>query len=432
MREEEYVIQRALENDFYKLTMGQFIFHQWGEKWPIVRFSLKVRTPDIPLSIISESRLREEFEHAFTMVPNRTEMHYLRGTNEYERRMFEEDYLDFLGRLNTIPIKITINKVGESYDISFEGPWAAVTNCEVRGLAIVKRLYVKYLLEQLTPFERKVYFATARVKLYEKIKRLRTRPWIKVACFAFRRASVREWHDELVEIMLEELASQFIGTSNTHLASEKGIMPIGTYGHELHMVAAGIADSLDLGDEGIRESQNDIYQRWYEEYGHGLSICLPDTYTSQFTRKTAPASLATNWKGHREDSGDPIAEGLEWQRWYEHHGVDSRVKMDIPSDGLEIDTMFAIDDILRGKFRLSFGWGTNLGDDMGWEIINRPLLKSFSVVVKPTAIVLEDGREMGLVKISNNPAKATGRATDIQRYMKIFECERGNYQTCKY
>ncbi len=172
MREEEYVIQRALENDFYKLTMGQFIFHQWGEKWPIVRFSLKVRTPDIPLSIISESRLREEFEHAFTMVPNRTEMHYLRGTNEYERRMFEEDYLDFLGRLNTIPIKITINKVGESYDISFEGPWAAVTNCEVRGLAIVKRLYVKYLLEQLTPFERKVYFATARVKLYEKIKRL--------------------------------------------------------------------------------------------------------------------------------------------------------------------------------------------------------------------------------------------------------------------
>ena len=89
------------------------------------------------------------------------------------------------------------------------------------------------------------------------------------------------------------------------------------------------------------------------------------------------------------------------------------------SDWRDIQTILKINDHFRGRIKVSFGWGTNLTNDLGLE----PL----SLVVKA---VEANGR--GLVKLSDNLAKATGKPEDIERFKKIFGYTEENYQECRY
>ena len=52
--------------------------------------------------IVDIGELREQFDHARSLHFTNTELHYLRGTNEYQQRMFDEGYLEFLRALRTI------------------------------------------------------------------------------------------------------------------------------------------------------------------------------------------------------------------------------------------------------------------------------------------------------------------------------------------
>ena len=90
-----YIIESLLDIDFYKFTMGQLIFHRYPDV--PVKYALKVRTKNVRLAThISEADLRRELDHVQTLRFKNSELHYLRGTNEYSDRMFKEDYLEFL------------------------------------------------------------------------------------------------------------------------------------------------------------------------------------------------------------------------------------------------------------------------------------------------------------------------------------------------
>ena len=88
------ILQSLLDTDFYKFTMGH-----WFQALPNVpvRYAFKNRTARVRLAeYIDEAELRRELDHVRTLRVNASELHYLRGTNEYGDGIFSEDYLQFL------------------------------------------------------------------------------------------------------------------------------------------------------------------------------------------------------------------------------------------------------------------------------------------------------------------------------------------------
>jgi nicotinate phosphoribosyltransferase len=66
--------------------------------------------------------------------------------------------------------------------------------------------------------------------------------------------------------------------------------------------------------------------------------------------------------------------------------------------------------------RTSFGWGTNLTNDFrGCDPDGDEGLEPISLVCKVTSA---NGRPA--VKLSDNPAKATGDPAEIERYLRVF------------
>ena len=79
----------------------------------------------------------------------------------------------------------------------------------------------------------------------------------------------------------------------------------------------------------------------------------------------------------------------------------------------------AIEETYRhfaGRVRMSFGWGTNLTNDfVGCAPDGSVDLDPISIVCKVSSV---DGRPA--VKLSDNPEKATGAPSEIERYVRVF------------
>ena len=84
------------------------------------------------------------------------------------------------------------------------------------------------------------------------------------------------------------------------------------------------------------------------------------------------------------------------------------------SDGLDVDVIEALHTRFSGRVRVSFGWGTLLTNDFR-GLVADDALAPFSLVCKAVAA---NGRPT--VKLSDNPAKATGPADEIARYKRVF------------
>lgn len=411
----EPIIRSLLDMDFYKFTMGQLVFLQYPHI--PVRYAFKNRTK---LSMqfntaVCEEDLRRELDHARTLRSNNSELRYLHGINAYGERIFVEPYLDFFQGLQ-LP-SYELERVGSSYSLEFAGPWSTTIYWETIALSIVNELYYRTMLgEFYSPFQRDVIEAQGRINLAEKIKLLKQRPDIKFSDFGTRRRFSRAWQEYVVRTMAAELPENFLGTSNVKLAMDLGLVPIGTAAHEMYMVMSGIRHD---SDEQIRASHNEVLRDWWNLYGHGLSVALTDTYGTDFFFRDMTAEQARAWKGLRQDSGDPVAFGESAIAFYERHGIDPTEKLIVFSDGLDVATIIRLDDRFAGRIKVSFGWGTNLTNDLG--------LKPLSLVVKAV-----EANGHGTVKLSDNLAKATGQPEDVERFKRIFGYTGNSSQDCTY
>jgi nicotinate phosphoribosyltransferase len=407
------IIESLLDLDFYKFTMGQLVFLKYRDV-PVV-YALVNRTRKVRLAeFIDAAELRAELDHVRSLRLNNSELHYLRGTNEYGERMFRESYLEFLRELQLPPYEL--EEVDGSFRLQFRGSWSTSIYWETVALSIVNELYYRSLMKPLSRFEKDLAFARGRMRLAEKIRVLRTKPEISFIEFGTRRRFSRYWQHYVDRILAEELPAQFLGTSSTESAMLHGLVPMGTSAHELNMVMSGIMhDSDDL----IRASHNRVLQDWWDLYGWGLSVAVTDTYGSEFFFRDMEESQARAWKGLRHDSGDPFEFGEKAIQFYQGHGIDPKEKLLIFSDGLDLETILALSRRFHGRVKLSFGWGTNLTNDLGFEPI--------SIVVK--AIEANGHRT---VKLSDNLAKATGSREDIERFKRIFGHSHEHEEAVRY
>ena len=408
------IITSLLDTDFYKFTMGQLIFHRYPEVR--VKYAFKNRTAGVRLrDEVREDDLRRELDHVRSLRFTNSDLHYLRGTNEYQDRMFQEDYLEFLRNLQ-LP-EYTLIPDSDGFILEFEGRWCEAIYWETFALAVISELRSRHHLSGLSNFDRDVLFAEGIMRLRDKIKRLRAHPQITFSDFGTRRRFSQEWQEYVVATFACEFPrTQFLGTSNVYLANKLDLMPMGTSAHEMYMGMSGIMHS---SDEEIRASHNRTLQDWWDTYGFGLSIALTDTYNTDFFFKDMTAEQARTWKGLRQDSGDPIVFGEAAIKFYEGHGIDPTEKLIVFSDGLDAQAMIDIAKRLAERINGTFGWGTNFTNDLGF----RPI----SMVVK-----LVESCGHGTVKLSDNFAKATGDPEDIKKFERIFGYKRVVNTPCRY
>ena len=401
------IVRSLIDTDFYKLLMCQSVFRNRPDTQ--VTFSLINRSTHIPLArLIDEGELREQLDHIRSLSLTRGEGTWLRGNTFYgKRQMFRPDFMEWFEGLRLPPYHL--ERVGDQYELTFEGSWPEVMLWEIPALAVLMELRGRAVLNQMGRFELQVLYARAMTKLWEKIERLRAAPGLRIADFGTRRRHSFLWQDWCVQAMVEGLGPSFVGTSNCLIAKNRDLEAIGTNAHELPMVYAALADS----DEALARAPYDVLSDWHEEHDGNLRIILPDTYGTVPFLKGAPDWL-TQWTGIRIDSGDP-AEGAEAAiRWWQERGEDPREKLVIFSDGLDVDVILDLHARFSGRVKVSFGWGTLLTNDFrGLTADDR--LAPFSLVCKA---VSADGRPT--VKLSDNPNKAMGPEGEIARYKRVF------------
>jgi len=302
-----------------------------------------------------------------------------------------------------------LERVGDQYELTFEGSWPEVMLWEIPALAILMELRSRAVLDTMDKFELQVLYARAMTKLWEKVERLRGVPDLHVADFGTRRRHSFLWQDWCVQAMTEGLGESFVGTSNCLIAKNRDVPAIGTNAHELPMVYAALADT----DAELAQAPYDVLSDWHEEHDGNLRIILPDTYGTEGFLRNAPDWLA-GWTGIRIDSGDPATGAEVAIKWWKDRGEDPKDKLIIFSDGLGEKKIMELHQQFTGRVRVSFGWGTLLTNDFRGLTPDDGLVP-FSLVCKA---VSANGRPT--VKLSDNPRKAMGPADQIERYKRVF------------
>ncbi|SMH41697.1 nicotinate phosphoribosyltransferase [Maritimibacter sp. HL-12] len=401
------IVRSLIDTDFYKLLMCQSVFRNKPDTQ--VTFSLINRTTSIPVAdLVDEGELREQLDHIRTLSLSRGESTWLRGNMFYgKRQMFRPDFVEWFENLRLPPYHL--ERVGDQYELTFEGNWPEVMMWEIPALAVLMELRSRAVLNSMDKFELQVLYARAMTKLWQKVETLRAVDGLRIADFGTRRRHSFLWQDWCVQAMTEGLGEKFVGTSNCLIAKNRDLEAIGTNAHELPMVYAALAET----DDDLAEAPYKVLADWHEEHEGNLRIILPDTFGSKGFLDNAPDWLA-GWTGIRVDSGDPV-EGAETAiDWWKSRGEDPREKMVIFSDGLDADKIVELQTKFAGRVRPSFGWGTLLTNDFRGLTPNDSLAP-FSLVCKAVAA---EGRPT--VKLSDNPNKAMGPEDEIARYKRVF------------
>ena len=374
-----------------------------------VTFSLINRSKHIPLAdLIDEGELREQLDHILSLSLSRGESTWLRGNTFYgKRQMFRPDFMEWFEGLRLPPYHL--ERKGDQYELTFEGSWPEVMLWEIPALAVLMELRSRAVLDRMGRFELQVLYARGMTRVWEKIEALREIPDLSIADFGTRRRHSFLWQDWCVQAMQEGLGDAFTGTSNCKIAMSREVEAIGTNAHELPMVYAALAKD----DAALAQAPYDVLQDWHDEHEGNLRIILPDTYGTKGFLDNAPDWLA-GWTGIRVDSGDPAVAAQTAIDWWKSRGEDPSEKRVIFSDGLDVAKIKELHQQFAGKVKASFGWGTLLTNDFR-GLVPDDALAPFSLVCKA---VKANGSPT--VKLSDNPNKAMGPQSEIDRYKRVF------------
>jgi nicotinate phosphoribosyltransferase len=418
------IVRSLLDTDFYKLLMLQLIFlcHAQEE----VTFAVVNRTKQVRLAAeISIEELRAQLDHVRSIVFRPSEIVWLRGQSFYgEQGIFGEPFLRFLADFRLPDYHLTEGEDGQ-FVLEFAGKWTHTTLWEIYALEIIGELRHRAIMRSMNRSQLDIMYARAKVKLYDKLIRLRDVPDINLTDFGTRRRHSHLWQEHCILTAKEVIGAGFTGTSNAFFAMKHDLEARGTNGHELPMVLAALA----TGDDALKNAQYEVLEQWQALYDvPALKILLPDTFgTTQFLRD-AP-EWVRHWTGARPDSKHPIAGGEEliafWQRTDPAHVRD---KLIVFSDGMDVrlpgarpqgEDIPAVAAHSHGRVRLGFGWGTMLTSDfVGCHPLDPERMKPISLVCK-----VKEANGRPAVKLSDNHAKATGPAADVERYRRLFGTE---------
>ncbi|MEX1074756.1 MAG: nicotinate phosphoribosyltransferase [Burkholderiales bacterium] len=382
------IIRSLLDTDLYKFTMMQVVLHHFPGAQVEYRFTC--RTPGIDLAPHLDE-IAGEIADLCQLRFRDEELVYLRGL-----RFMKSDFVDFLGlfHFNRKFISIGPASTPGEIDIAIRGPWLHTILYEIPVLAIVSEVYFRRTQPGAD-------LAEGRKRLRAKLDLLRNvdpELLIRISDFGTRRRYSFAWHEEVIQTLKRDLPEHFAGTSNVLLAMRHHVTPLGTMAHEYMQACQALGPRL-------RDAQVFAFDKWAQEYRGDLGIALSDTYGMDAFLRDFDMYFCKLFDGARHDSGDPFEWGEKLIAHYQKNRVDARAKSLIFSDQLSFQLAIDIARRFRGRAKTSFGIGTNLTNDVGFEPIN--------IVIKMT-----ECNGQPVAKVSDAPGKTVSKDARYLAYLR--------------
>lgn len=361
------IIESLLDTDQYILTMCQGAFHQAAKA--IVKYKFKCRNGNsIPRhnTDLFMEMLNTQIDHYCSLTMRNAELAFLSsikcGPNTPP--LFKRSFLDFLRffKPNRSHINAYIDNKGR-LQIEIEGPMYLVIWFEVPMLAIVSELYKRALFNPGFDFQN---VDIGRANLKDKVSYLNSAlepdsPFTYVD-FGTRRRYSKFWHMETIEYQIEHAQPWFVGTSNLYFAMKYGIRAVGTMSHAWFQLFQRMRYRLGV-------SQKAALSAWVDEYQGDLGIALSDIGGFEWFLKDFNLYYAKLFDGCRHDSGDPFWWCEKLIKHYEDLRIDPTTKLAVFSDGLDFKLTVRLYSEFHKRIKTSFGIGTYLTNDMGWEAL---------------------------------------------------------------
>ena len=382
------IIQSLLDTDLYKFTMMQVVLHHFPGAQVEYRFQCRTEGVDLRPHL---EEIRAEIGALVGLRFRDEELAYLRSL-----RFMKSDFVDFLALFHFNEKYLRI----EGSDITIRGPWLHTILYEIPVLAIVSEVYFRRT-------QPRPDLAEGRRRLREKIALLRkVEPELelKISDFGTRRRFSAAWQEEVLQTLKREVPEYYAGTSNVWFAMRNRMTPLGTMAHEYMQACQALGPRL-------RDSQIFAFDIWAKEYRGDLGIALSDTYGFDAFLRDFDMYFCKLFDGARHDSGDPFEWGEKMIAHYRRNRVDPRTKTLIFSDQLSFPLAIEIARRFHGRAKSSFGIGTNLTNDLGYEPIN--------IVIKMT-----ECNGQPVAKVSDSPGKTVSKDAGYLRYLRqVFGLE---------
>ena len=225
--------------------------------------------------------------------------------------------------------------------------------------------------------------------------------------FGTRRRFSFEVHD-IVVAYLKEHARFCTGTSNCYFAMKYDMKPMGTHPHEWFMFHGA--------QFGYKHANYMALENWVNVYDGDLGTALSDTYTSDSFLSNFSRKQAKLFDGVRCDSGDEFEFIERLIARYKELGIDPTTKTIIFSNALDFEKALSIYEYCKGKIRCSFGIGTNLTNDTGYQPSN--------IVMKLSRCKMNLNQEWReCVKLSDDMGKHMGSISEVEACLHELRIE---------
>ena len=371
-------LESILDNDFYKITMQNAVVKLFPNERVKYEFINRGKH-HFPKGFDAE--LRKSVNAMAELKLTKEEKEYLRVTCPY----LDLPYLDFLAGYQYDPSEVQIEQTENELRVTVEGEWYRTILWEVPLLALISELH--YVTNNMERDSDEMVVADT-LKKAEELYNL----GVTFAEFGTRRRHSYKVHDLVVDTLVKNKKSTFIGSSNIYFAMKYGVKPIGTHAHEWFMFHAA--------EYGFKMANALSLEHWVDVYRGDLGVALSDTYTTDVFFQQFDKKFAKLFDGVRHDSGDPIEFAHKTIEHYKANGINPLFKYIIFSDGLNMEKVAEITHACKDKIGISFGIGTNLTNDVGVPPMN--------IVMKLIAAKSINGEWIPTVKLSDEHGKYTG------------------------
>lgn len=389
------IVDSLLQNDAYKFSMGQAIYHQYSGY--TTTWTFKCRNKDVKFTPAMVQEIDAQIRAYCNLCFRESELDYLKSI-----KWIKEDYIDYLRIWRPRYEDFIISTDAEcGLSIETTGTWLNTSMYEIPTLAIVNEVYFRMAYnytELLSSF---------KDRLDNKFENLKNGHWYAgtFSEFGLRRRLSGEAQELVVEKFSHlndtlHSASRFIGTSNVYLAKKYNLTPVGTMAHEWIMCTG----------QG-NHKHNPAYSNWYalnswvKEYGVLNGIALTDTITTDCFLRDFQLTYATLFSGVRHDSGDPFEWGNKMIEHYKSLRIDPKSKTLLFSDSLDFER--------ADKLYRAFGKETNVAFGIGTYLSNDTAVSPLNIVMKVTKCNGQD-----VAKISDTEGKGMCKNPDYVDYLK--------------
>ena len=249
------IITSLLDNDLYKYSMGQAIYHQFPSY--TTEWSFKCRNKDVKFTAEMVEEIKRQIKMYCGLTYTEEELDYLRTIP-----WIKEDYINFLRIWRPRYEDFYIGDEAKcGLVIKTNGTWLNTSQYEIPTLAIVNEVYFRmaYNYAELA----KDYQMRTREKLQLLVSGFE--PIGVFSEFGTRRRLSFEMQDWLLQTIVNSeigINEGFVGTSNVYFAMKYNLKPVGTMAHEWIMC---------VGQGNFKH--NPAYSNWYaldawvKEYG---------------------------------------------------------------------------------------------------------------------------------------------------------------------